>query len=465
MRILQSRKLLLLIATVVVIALSISSLWLFTETIPTAFNVYWILLAAILLLAFSPWGNISLAIPENKKPTLPLITWLLKICLLELSLFAIFYGVCLLSGNLLPVLVTPQPGLFTNTLNFSLIHLGLFPFTAFALIAVITAYFSYRKNEHAYFNVILTPVLKSGPNDTVGLIANAGARAATLLALSSTIAFMSLLITSIFVPDKMFRSFSTFNPVTLITVFILLALVVSKKLSQKIEFLTKKKQVPILILFIGFIILIAFALSLLVLFFSNSSGHLLTLPTPIKNLLTHGWKTLWEIFSLLWWASWAPIVGVFIAKMSRGYKVRTVLLGVLATPLLISIIMFFIHNNSTTTTPPHLTTTITDFMIPLVGFLFAFLIFTSKTTFSMVIQTYLPKPAKLKYRPPHHFIIKVFNTSMIILYFYLACGIPLLCISFLVGVFILSFLILWLPFSLIMNFIKYPNQNSKTLSS
>jgi choline/glycine/proline betaine transport protein len=50
------------------------------------------------------------------------------------------------------------------------------------------------------------------------------------------------------------------------------------------------------------------------------------------------WNSTWTLFYWGWWISWAPFVGVFIARISRGRTVREFIAGVLLVP---SIVGFF----------------------------------------------------------------------------------------------------------------------------
>ncbi|WP_309132727.1 BCCT family transporter [Brevibacterium sp.] len=50
------------------------------------------------------------------------------------------------------------------------------------------------------------------------------------------------------------------------------------------------------------------------------------------------WNASWTMFYWGWWISWAPFVGVFIARISRGRTVRQFIAGVLLVP---SIVGFF----------------------------------------------------------------------------------------------------------------------------
>ncbi len=48
------------------------------------------------------------------------------------------------------------------------------------------------------------------------------------------------------------------------------------------------------------------------------------------------WQGGWTIFYWGWWISWAPFVGMFIARISRGRTIREFMVGVLFVPTLIA---------------------------------------------------------------------------------------------------------------------------------
>jgi choline-glycine betaine transporter len=58
------------------------------------------------------------------------------------------------------------------------------------------------------------------------------------------------------------------------------------------------------------------------------------------------WQAAWTSFYLGWWISWAPFVGIFIARVSRGRTVREFVLGVLIVPTLLGILWFAVLGGS-----------------------------------------------------------------------------------------------------------------------
>ena len=55
---------------------------------------------------------------------------------------------------------------------------------------------------------------------------------------------------------------------------------------------------------------------------------------------TQEWFQNWTLTYMLWWISWAPFVGVFIARISRGRTIREFLLIVIVGPTLFSVLWF-----------------------------------------------------------------------------------------------------------------------------
>jgi len=52
------------------------------------------------------------------------------------------------------------------------------------------------------------------------------------------------------------------------------------------------------------------------------------------------WILSWRVFYWAWWLSWAPFVGIFIARISRGRTIREFVFGVIFVPAIVSILWF-----------------------------------------------------------------------------------------------------------------------------
>lgn len=61
---------------------------------------------------------------------------------------------------------------------------------------------------------------------------------------------------------------------------------------------------------------------------------------------TETWQQGWTIFYWGWWLAWAPFVGLFIARISKGRTLREFVLGVLLVPTLIIFVWLIIFGGN-----------------------------------------------------------------------------------------------------------------------
>jgi len=69
-------------------------------------------------------------------------------------------------------------------------------------------------------------------------------------------------------------------------------------------------------------------------------------PYQGPNQWTGRWLETWTLTNFIWWIAWAPFVGVFIARISRGRTIREFVLGVLMVPTLFSLLWFVVFGGS-----------------------------------------------------------------------------------------------------------------------
>jgi glycine betaine transporter len=58
------------------------------------------------------------------------------------------------------------------------------------------------------------------------------------------------------------------------------------------------------------------------------------------------WFQSWTLTFMVWWFAWAPFVGVFIARISRGRTIREYILGVILVPTFFSIFWFGVFGSA-----------------------------------------------------------------------------------------------------------------------
>ena len=58
------------------------------------------------------------------------------------------------------------------------------------------------------------------------------------------------------------------------------------------------------------------------------------------------WQHWWTIFYWAWWIAWAPFVGMFIGRISKGRTIGEFVLGVLLVPTLLTFIWLTVFGGS-----------------------------------------------------------------------------------------------------------------------
>ncbi len=86
-------------------------------------------------------------------------------------------------------------------------------------------------------------------------------------------------------------------------------------------------------------------------FFVTTTGDYLWNVIPMGFQIFNGegassWQGNWTIFYWGWWISWAPFVGMFIARISRGRTIREFMIGVMFVPTTLAFFWLCIFGGS-----------------------------------------------------------------------------------------------------------------------
>ena len=119
-------------------------------------------------------------------------------------------------------------------------------------------------------------------------------------------------------------------------------------LDKGIRRLSQFNMIAALLLLL-FVFFLGPTLRLLDAFVQNIGQYIVQLPR--LSLWTEAyrqteWQHSWSIFYWAWWIAWAPFVGVFVARISRGRTIRELLLGVLLVPTLMTFVWLTVFGNT-----------------------------------------------------------------------------------------------------------------------
>ncbi len=315
---------------------------------------YYVLVVAIILVstvavALTRFGEIKLG-PDHAEPEYSLLSWFAMLFAAGMGIGLMFFGVAEPVNHFL---APPQGDGGTiaaakEAMNLTFFHWGLHAWATYAIVAVILAYFAYRHGLPLTLRSALYPLIGERIYGPIGTAVDVFAILSTTFGVATSLGFGVEQINSglniLFgVPKSVVVQVGLIVVTTaLATVSVVLGLDVGiKRLSEINIFLAVALLVGVL----------AFGptVYLLQMFMQNTGGYMADLIGKTFNLYAYeptDWLGGWTIFYWGWWISWAPFVGLFIARISRGRTLREFVFGALAAPTLFTLLWMTVFGNS-----------------------------------------------------------------------------------------------------------------------
>ena len=226
--------------------------------------------------------------------------------------------------------------------------------TVAALVGLAVAYFAYRHNQPLALRSALYPLMgERWVKGAAGHAVDGFGMFVTLLGLVTNLGIGSMQVSSGL--ENLFGM--EHSNTNLLIVIIVMSTVATIAAVSGVENGIRRLSNLNIILFSGlliFVLLFGPTLHLLNGFVQNTGDYLNGIVMKTFDLYvyegdskkTEGWLGLWTLFYWAWWISWAPFVGMFIARISRGRTVRELVAGVLLIPLGFTLAWLSIFGNS-----------------------------------------------------------------------------------------------------------------------
>lgn len=309
------------------------------------------LLVFLIWLALSPWGKVRLG-GNEQQPEYTTTTWFVMLFAAGIGTILMFWGVAEpLSHYTNPPFaeVEPQSREAAKTaMNIALYHFGLHTWTIFTLPAVAIGYFSYRKGLPMRISSVFYSVLGERIYGPIGWAIDIVALLGTLFGVAVSVGLGTLQLNSGLFYLFGFSISSSSQMIIIAVITMVATASVALGLDRGIKRLSYFNigLVMVLLLFIWVVGPTLFITSGVV---QNLGIYLQNLPW--MSLWTEAyqdtsWQQSWTVFYWAWTISWAPFVGLFIARISKGRSVRQLILGALGAPFLFTLIWFSVFGLS-----------------------------------------------------------------------------------------------------------------------
>ncbi|MGJ9382756.1 BCCT family transporter [Salipaludibacillus sp. CF4.18] len=309
-------------------------------------------IAFVLFLAVSPFGKLKLGKP-HEKPEYKFLTWLGMLFSAGIGVGFVFWGVAepvLYFFDPHPDYVGASEGVRAAAgLRYGVFHWALHPWAIFSLVALTLAYVQYRKDQPALISSAFQPILGDKAHGPFGKAIDTLAVLATATGVATTFGLSAMQITgglSYLVDWIPNNSTTQFTVIAIVTVLFIFSAATGVNKGIKILSTLNLTVAAILLVFV-----LVFGPTLFIAQnFVTTIGSYITNVTQMSldlNPFGDGeWLGSNTIFFWAWHISWAPFMGIFIARISRGRTIREFIGGVLIVPSLLAALWFTVFGGT-----------------------------------------------------------------------------------------------------------------------
>ena len=292
-----------------------------------------------LYLAFSRTGNIRFG-GKDAKPEFSTLAWFSMLFSAGMGIGILFWSVAE------PIYHFESPPYGSGgtveaaqvAMNMTFLHWGLHAWGIYALVGAALAFFTFNRKLPLTIRSVFYPLLGERIHGPIGNTIDVISVVATLFGLATSLGFGVQQVNAGL--DYLFGIEISVTTQVILIISITLAATASVVMGiDKGVRVLSELNIRIAGIFLVFMIILGPTLYIFDGFVQNTGYYLqnvIRLGFWTENYQQTDWQNNWTVFYWAWWISWSPFVGMFIARISRGRKVREFILGVLIIPSLLT---------------------------------------------------------------------------------------------------------------------------------
>lgn len=307
-----------------------------------------VVLAALLIIAFSRYGKIPLG-KDGEIPEFSTFAWISMLFAAGLGIGVLFFG----PSEPLTHFAYPPPHTHdaesTEAMHYgmaqSFFHWGFQAWAMYALVGGAVAYAAYRRGRVLLMSSIFRTLF--GKRHTEGLAGRMVDIFAIITTLFGTAATVGLAAMQVGQGVSIVSGGEITNTVLIIIMAVLAVGFILSAVSgvaRGIRYLSNV-NIVLTIGMVGIIFILGPTLFLANLLPSAVIEYIGSLFDMMGRSASWGedtqeFQSWWTVYYWAWWISWSPFVGIFIARISRGRSIRQFILGVILVPSVLLFLTF-----------------------------------------------------------------------------------------------------------------------------
>ncbi|MTE20099.1 BCCT family transporter [Streptomyces sp. TRM43335] len=325
--------------------------------VSTGFGWYYFLAATLYLVfvvyvAASRYGTVKLG-PRHSTPDYGIFAWGAMLFAAGIGVDLMFFSV---AGPVSHYLTPPEGDPETleaarQAVVWTLFHYGITGWAMYALMGMVLGYFSFRYSLPLAIRSALYPLIgrriHGRIGDTVDLAAVIGTVFGISVSLGIGVVQLNYGLNFLFgVPEGVAAQTG------LVIVSVIMATVSAVAgVDRGIRRLSQLNVLLAIVLML-YVLIADDPIRLLNALVLNVGDYISRFPSMTLNTFAYDrprpteWLNSWTLFFWAWWIAWAPFVGLFLARISRGRTIRQFVSAVLVIPFLFTLTFLSVFGNS-----------------------------------------------------------------------------------------------------------------------
>ncbi|MFO7569006.1 MAG: BCCT family transporter, partial [Smithellaceae bacterium] len=302
--------------------------WFYVQAVVT-------FLMFVVFLAISDFGRIKLG-PDHSEPDYSYGSWFAMLFSAGMGIGLMFFGVAE------PVMHYMKPPVgdpatvqaAREAMKITFFHWGVHAWGIYAVVAISLAYFAYRHGLPLTIRSAFYPLIGERIHGPIGHAVDIFAILGTMFGVATSLGFGAMQVNAgiTYLTGAPNSVYVQILLIAIITGFATISVVLG--LDGGIRRLSQLNMILAAVLLI-FVLIVGPTVYLLQTLTQNIGAYVSDIVNKTFNLYAYqptGWIGGWTLVYWGWWIAWAPFVGMFIARVSRGRTIREFVTGVLLLP-------------------------------------------------------------------------------------------------------------------------------------
>ncbi|WHY00163.1 BCCT family transporter [Neobacillus sp. DY30] len=319
-------------------------------------NLGWFILGSVFIffsfcmyIGISKFGHIRLG-DDSDRPEFKTSTWIAMLFSASIGISLVFWGV----AEPLSYYIDPPFGKASSeesaklAMQFVYLHWGVSAWACYGVVGVSLAFFQFRKKLPASLSSVFHPLLGDKIKGRFGKFIDIIVILSIVIGIATSLGFGTLQVNS-------GMNYLWGIPVGFLSQVTIIAVVTVLYLGSTVSGLQSGMKhlsnlnMVLAFLLLAFMLLLGPTQSILKIFFQGVGDYaqnFISMSFRLEPYSDDSWIGSWTLFYFGWWIAWAPLVGSFVARISKGRTIKEFMMGAIFIPVLGSFLWFAVMGGS-----------------------------------------------------------------------------------------------------------------------